>query len=81
MTPYMYIGFACYSVADRGSGAFLTPGSWNLGEFIPDPGSQTHISYVKFMGTKKVGQKNCPYPLFVSVGSCGSGMEEKQDPG
>jgi hypothetical protein len=31
------------SVADPGSGAFLTPGSGIRNRFFPDPGSQTHI--------------------------------------
>jgi hypothetical protein len=30
------------SVADPGSGAFLTPGSGIRNRFFPDPGSQTH---------------------------------------
>jgi hypothetical protein len=32
-----------YSVADPGSGAFLTPGSGSRNRFFPDPGFQTHI--------------------------------------
>ncbi len=31
------------SVADPGSGAFLTPGSGIRNRFFPDPGSQIHI--------------------------------------
>jgi hypothetical protein len=31
------------SVADPGSGAFLTPGSGIRNRFFPDPGSPTHI--------------------------------------
>jgi len=42
------------SVADPGSGAFLTTGSGILNRFFPDPGSQTHIfeSLVTFLGKK-----------------------------
>ncbi len=50
------------SVADLGSGAFLTPGSGIRNRFLPDPGSQTHIFEIlvtilgkKFYNSLKIG--------------------------
>ncbi len=39
--------FVGSSVADPGSGAFLTPGSGIRNRFFPDPGSQIHNFRVK----------------------------------
>jgi hypothetical protein len=41
--PYILQYAVFPSVADPGSGAFLTPGSWIWNMFFLDPGSQTHI--------------------------------------